>query len=92
MKVVLEKVETGNLDTDISVAAITGMAGAVDGIRAVEKAQIPGKILVYPACENLALTPLEKLSEVLPAVAACLENGLWNKKAELALLAHFNKG
>ncbi len=91
MKVVLKKVESGQLDTDLSVAAITGMAGAVDGIRAVEKALIPGKILVYPPCETLPLTPLEKLSEVLPDVAACLDNGLWNKKAEQALLANFKK-
>jgi hypothetical protein len=90
MKVVLAKVEMGRLDTDLSVAAITGMAGAVDGIRAVEKALIPGKIIVYPACETLPLTPLDQLAKVLPAVAAKLDNGLWNKNAELALLAHFN--
>jgi hypothetical protein len=91
MKVVLAKVEMGRLDTDLSVAAITGMAGAVDGIRAVEKALIPGKIIVYPACETLPLTPLDQLAKVLPAVAAKLDNGLWNKNAELALLAHFKK-
>jgi L-sorbose 1-phosphate reductase len=91
MKVVLAKVEMGRLDTDLSVAAITGMAGAVDGIRAVEKALIPGKILVYPACETLPLTPLDQLSKVLPAVAAKLDNGLWNLRAEQALLAHFAK-
>lgn len=89
MKVVLAKVEMGRLDTDLSVAAISGMAGAVDGIRAVEKAQIPGKILVYPACETLPLTPLDQLSKVLPTVAAKLDNGLWNLRAEQALLAHF---
>ncbi len=90
MKVVLAKVEMGRLDTDLSVAAITGMAGAVDGIRAVEKALIPGKILVYPACETLPLTPLDQLAKVLPAVAAKLDNGLWNLRAEQALLTHFN--
>ncbi|NLH17756.1 MAG: alcohol dehydrogenase, partial [Phycisphaerae bacterium] len=91
MKVVLAKVEMGRLDTDLSVAAISGMAGAVDGIRAVEKAQIPGKILVYPACETLPLTPLDQLSKVLPTVAAKLDNGLWNRNAEQALLAHFKQ-
>jgi L-sorbose 1-phosphate reductase len=91
MKVVLAKVEMGRLDTDLSVAAITGMAGAVDGIRAVEKALIPGKILVYPACETLPLTPLDQLAKVLPAVAAKLDNGLWNLRAEQALLIHFTK-
>ncbi len=90
MKVVLAKVEMGRLDTDLSVAAISGMAGAVDGIRAVEKAQIPGKILVYPACETLPLTPLDQLPKVLPTVAAKLDDGLWNLRAEQALLAHFD--
>jgi len=87
MEIVLEKVTSGKLNTDISVGAISGMAGAVEGIRAVEKGRIPGKILVYPACAELGLVPLEKLGETLPEVAACLENGLWNRRAERALLA-----
>ncbi|MBN1816924.1 MAG: alcohol dehydrogenase catalytic domain-containing protein [Sedimentisphaerales bacterium] len=90
MKVVLEKVESRKLDTDISVAAISGMAGAVDGIRAVEKALIPGKILVYPACAEMGLIPLDKLVDTMPDVAACLDNGLWNKKAEQVLLAGYS--
>ncbi len=92
MVAVLAKVEGRALDTDISVAAVTGLDGAVEGIRAVEKALIPGKILVYPSCEGLGLTPLEKLGEVLPAVAAKLRDGLWNVEAEKALLAHYGAG
>ena len=92
MKVVLAKVEMGRLDTDLSVAAITGMAGAVDGIRAVEKAQIPGKILVYPACEHLPLTPLDQLAKVLPAMwQRSWITGCGIATAEQALLEHFNK-
>jgi len=87
MEIVLEKVASGKLNTDISVGAISGMAGAVEGIRAVEKGLIPGKILVYPACAQMGLIPLERLGEELPQVAACLENGLWNQRAEEALLA-----
>lgn len=89
MVAVLAKVEGRTLDTDISVAAVSGLDGAVDGIRAVEKALIPGKILVYPSCEGLGLTPLDKLGEVLPEVAAKLRDGLWNVEAEKALLAHY---
>ena len=91
MVAVLAKVEAGALDTDISVAAVTGLDGAVEGIRAVEKALIPGKILVYPSCEGLGLTPLEKLREVLPEVAAKLRDGIWNVEAEKALLAHYER-
>ena len=90
MKAVLAKVESRTLETDISVAAVTGLDGAVEGIRAVEKGLIPGKILVYPACEGLGLVTLDKLHETLPDVAAKLDNGLWNLDAENALLAHFS--
>ena len=34
---------------------------------------------------------LEKLEETLPDVAAQLDEGLWNIKAENALLEHYSK-
>jgi len=86
MKRMLEKTEAGTLDTNLSVAAVSGLDGAVDGIRAVEKRQIPGKIIVYPECKGLGLTRLEELSEKHPEVAAKLNNGLWTTAAEKALL------
>ncbi|MEE9370028.1 MAG: alcohol dehydrogenase catalytic domain-containing protein, partial [Sedimentisphaerales bacterium] len=61
MKRVLAKVESGKLDTNISVAAVCGLDGASEGIRAIEKRQISGKIIVYPACKGLELTELTKL-------------------------------
>ncbi len=91
MQTVLGKVELGSLNTDISVAAVSGLDGAVEGIRAVENHLIAGKIIVYPACEGLPLTPLEKLEETLPDVATQLDDGLWNIKAEKALLEHYSK-
>jgi L-sorbose 1-phosphate reductase len=91
MKLVLAKVENGRLDTNLSVAAISGLDGAVEGIRAVEKALIPGKILVYPQCKGLGLTALNDLSEKLPQVANCLENGVWTKKAEEKLFEIFSR-
>jgi threonine dehydrogenase-like Zn-dependent dehydrogenase len=81
------KVENGQLDTNVSVAAISGLEGAIEGIRAVEKQQIPGKILVYPACKSLGLTPLPTLGKTMPVVFQALENGLWTTCAEQALLA-----
>jgi threonine dehydrogenase-like Zn-dependent dehydrogenase len=86
MKRMLEKVESGRLDTNVSVAAVSGLEGAVEGIRAVENRLIAGKILVYPACKGLGLTRLEELGEKLPDVAARLKDGLWTKEAERALL------
>ncbi|MBW8035701.1 MAG: alcohol dehydrogenase catalytic domain-containing protein [Planctomycetes bacterium] len=86
MKTVLAKVESGALDTDISVAAICGLDGAVDGIRAVENHLIPGKIIVYPFVENLGLTRLEELADKMPEVANSLSGRLWTKEAEDRLL------
>jgi len=86
MKQVLAKVVSRQLDTNLSVAAISGLDGAIDGIRAVEKNVIPGKILVYPSCKGLKLTALTELAGKLP-----LDNGQWNKKAEEALLEQFKK-
>ena len=86
MKRMLVKAESGRLDTNVSVAAICGLAGATEGIRAVENRSIAGKIIVYPACRGLGLVRLEELSEKLPQVAECLTDGLWNKRAEDTLL------
>jgi len=81
MLAVLAKVQSGALDTNISVAAVCGLSGAIDGIRAVEHHTIGGKIIVYPD-SSLPLTPLENLHENKPEAAAGLSDGLWTKAAE----------
>ncbi len=60
MKAVLKKVVARQLDTNLSVAAIAGLDGAIDGIRAVEKNTVPGKIIVYPSAKGLKLTPVPR--------------------------------
>jgi len=89
MKRMLAKAELGKLDTNVSVAAVCGLAGATKGIRAVENRSIAGKIIVYPACKGLGLVPLEQLREKMPEVAKCLNNGLWTRAAEQKLLESF---
>lgn len=91
MRRVLEKVQTGQLDTNLSVDAVCGMAGAIDGIRAVEKRTLAGKILVYPSLRSLPLTPLAKLAETHPAVAKKLDAGRWTQAAEEELLKSCNQ-
>ncbi len=91
MKRVLAKAESGRLDTNISVGAVCGLDGAIEGIRALENRSIAGKIIVYPACKGLELTELAKLKEQMPQVAECLNDGMWNKKAEQALLKMYKK-
>lgn len=76
MKAVLAKVLSRRLDTNLSVAAISGLEGAIDGIRAVEKNLMPGKIMVYPDCKGLKLTPI---------------NPPWSKQSEETLLAQHKK-
>ncbi len=83
---VLNKVAAGELDTDLSVGAVSGMGGAIDGLRAVDAGAISGKILVYPELGDFPLTTLEELGERCPAAAAALDNGNWNQAAERALL------
>lgn len=86
MRIVLSKVTEGTLDTNLSVAAISGLEGAVDGIRAVEAQSMPGKIIVYPSCKGLRLTALTDLEGALPEVAALLVDGHWTQAAEQKLL------
>lgn len=91
MKAVLYKVESAKqLDTNLSVAAISGLDGAIEGIRAVEHQLIAGKIIVYPSCKGMGLITLDKLADYLPGVADKLSDGLWTKDAEDALLKHFS--
>ena len=84
MKQVLAKVVSRQLDTNLSVAAVSGLDGAIEGIRAVEKNLMTGKIIVYPSCRGLTLTPLAELGAKVP-----LENGHWTQQAEEALLKQF---
>ena len=87
MKVVLEKVVAGRLDTNLSVEAVSGIAGAVDGIRAVEKRAVTGKIIVYPKLAEMPLIHLADMRKYCPAAADKLNGGLWTKDAEKELLA-----
>jgi hypothetical protein len=86
MKLVLAKVLARQLDTNLSVAAVSGLDGAIDGIRAVEKNLMPGKILVYPSCHGMKMTPLTELGSKLP-----LQDGCWTKQAEEALVKQTSK-
>jgi D-arabinose 1-dehydrogenase-like Zn-dependent alcohol dehydrogenase len=86
MKIVLQKVIDGQLDTNRSVDAISGIAGAPDGIAAVENRTLAGKIIVYPMLHDVGLIPLAELSNHYPTVAAKLDAGAWCLAAEQELL------
>lgn len=87
MQRVLDKVRQGELTTRRSVAAISGMAGAKEGLRAVAEGRFAGKVVVFPQIPELDLVPLPELKAVLPSVYAKLEAGrYWTNEAEAALL------
>jgi hypothetical protein len=86
MKVLLEKVSSGQLDTNCSVDAVSGMAGAIDGVAALEKQTMAGKIIIYPMLHDVGLTRLSELAVRFPSVASKLEAGQWGKDAEEELL------
>lgn len=86
MRIVLRKVESGQLDTNTSLDAVSGMAGATAGIKAIEERTLAGKIIVYPSLHDVPLIPLAELHKAYPTVAALLVNGQWNKGAEAEFL------
>lgn len=86
MKVVLGKVERGELDTNISLDAVTGFAGVGDALAAVESRTLSGKVVVYPGLPELGLVRLSELPARFPAVAERLVDGTWTRAAEDALL------
>jgi threonine dehydrogenase-like Zn-dependent dehydrogenase len=86
LRIVLKKVEGNQLDTDASVDAISGMAGATDGIAAVENRTMAGKIIVYPMLHDVGLISLVELDEHFPTVADRLDHGKWTREAERELL------
>jgi hypothetical protein len=86
MRVVLGKVIDDTLDTNLSVGAVTGMAGAIDGLNAVNNRTIAGKIVAYPQLDDFPLMELEALAEKFPSIRPRLLNGCWTKAAEEELL------
>ena len=91
MKIVLAKIESGQLDTNTSVDAVCGMEGAIEALAAVERRTLSGKIVVYPALRGLGLVPLADLRERAPSVAAKLNRDVWTKEAEEELYRVFGR-
>jgi hypothetical protein len=62
------------------------MAGAIDGVAALEKQTMAGKIVIYPMLHDVGLTRLSDLAVRFPSVASKLDDGQWSKAAEQELL------
>ena len=87
MRATLERVQSGALSTNTSLAAIGGMEAAREGLAAVKDGRFTGKTLIFPLIHDLPLTSLDQLKTTLPTVAAKLRDGMfWTKEAEDELL------
>ena len=86
MKVLLGKLESGSSTPNCSVDAVSGMAGAIDGVTALEKQTMAGKIVIYPMLHDLGLVRLGDLGDHFPTVASKLDGGQWSEQAEDELL------
>jgi threonine dehydrogenase-like Zn-dependent dehydrogenase len=90
LRKVLSMIESGELNTNLSVAAIGGLDAARDGLQAVKEARFPGKTVIYTQVEHLPLTPLEDVAKRFPKLGAHLSpEGAWTKEAEQALLEEY---
>ncbi len=90
MRETLARVESDELSTNASLAAIGGMEAAREGLQAVKEGWFPGKTLIFPLIHNLPLTPLAELEQTYPTVYAKLNEGkFWTQEAEEELLRLF---
>ena len=86
MEAVLAQIRAGRLDTNLSVDAVSGMAGAKEAMAALGANRWPGKIVVYPRLEKMELWSVGALGEKYPTVRTALARGSWTARAEAALL------
>ena len=83
MEEVLNRINSGELSPNRSVAAIGSLSAARDGLQAVKDANFAGKVVIYPNIREFPLTSLTNLKDPLPSVYAKLNNGReWTKEAE----------
>ncbi len=75
------------LSPNRSVAAIAGLEGVADGLRAVADGSFSGKVVIFPNLNKpLGLTTLDELKEQYPTVYAQLAEGeIWTVEAEAEL-------
>ena len=88
MRLTLDKVLSGELQTNRSVAAVGSLSAARNGLQALIDTTYPGKVVIYPHIKELPLTSLPELKDKLPTVYAKLAHGgrEWTNEAEAEFL------
>ena len=80
---VVDKMLTGELKPELSVAAVGGMMQIADGIQAMIDWKYPGKVVIYPHVLDFPLTAMHEFKEKMPEVYTSLGDGeTWTKKSE----------
>ncbi len=88
----LKLAESGALRPVTALAAVGGMRALWEGLEGVAEGRFPGKTVIFPQCEDLPLTPVERLRELAPEVAEALgETGEYNGEVEQAIMRKFGK-
>lgn len=88
LQITLEQGESGELSRNRTVAAIGSLNAFPDGLRAVQDAVFPGKVVIFPHIKDMPLTSLAELEQKLPTVFAKLKDGReWTVEAEEELLS-----
>ncbi|MBL8130680.1 MAG: alcohol dehydrogenase catalytic domain-containing protein [Anaerolineae bacterium] len=83
LKTTLSQAESGELSPNRAVAAVGSLSAFRDGLKAVQDAVFPGKVVIYPHIREMPLTALPDLKDVLPTVYAKLKDGReWTSEAE----------
>jgi len=87
LKLMLFQAETNVLAPNRSVAAIGSLEAAKDGLKALDDAVYPGKVVIFPNIKPLPVTGLPELKDVMPSVYAKLRGGReWTVEAEREFL------
>jgi len=87
----LKLVEEKKLNPATALAAIGGMQDLKKGLEAVADAKFPGKTVIFPHCE-FPVTPIEKISDLSPELAATLsKDGSYTVETEKLLFEKFGK-
>jgi hypothetical protein len=83
IRITLQQAESGILSPIRAVAAVGSLSAFRDGLKAVEDAVFPGKVVIFPHIKEMPLTSLPDLKDVLPTVYAKLRDGReWTPEAE----------
>jgi D-arabinose 1-dehydrogenase-like Zn-dependent alcohol dehydrogenase len=87
MLTMLNEVESGQLSSNRSVAAVGSLEAVKDGLQSLMDSTYPGKVVIFPHIKPFPLTSLADLEKTLPNVFAKLKNGReWTREAEREFL------